>query len=169
MIRVAVTLVLWKVHSGAKLKYQIPRFHTKPKVSKQFEVMRPSENSQFSDRFRGILKSFLNRCGPVSHHFLRLFGVAVVATLFSTSSSIDRSTIFKKEFQIVNIDKIASLGLEHVDAQTLKENGLIRSALKPVKILGNGDLNKNVHVTATVFSKSAKQKIEEAGGTATEL
>ena len=77
--------------------------------------------------------------------------------------------IFKKEFQIVNIDKIASLGLEQVDAQTLKEKGLIRSALKPVKILGNGDLNKKVHITATVFSKSAKQKIEEAGGTAIEL
>ena len=79
------------------------------------------------------------------------------------------TNIFKKEFQIVNIDKIASLGLKQVDAQTLKEKGLIRSALKPVKILGNGDLNKKVHITATVFSKSAKQKIEEAGGTAIEL
>ena len=79
------------------------------------------------------------------------------------------TNIFKKEFQIVNIDKIASLGLEQVDAQTLKERGLIRSALKPVKILGNGDLNKKVYITATVFSKSAKQKIEEAGGTAVEL
>jgi len=79
------------------------------------------------------------------------------------------TNIFKKEFQIVNIDKIASLGLEKVDAQTLKENGLIRSALKPVKILGNGDLDKKVHITATVFSKSAKQRIEEAGGTALEL
>ena len=79
------------------------------------------------------------------------------------------TNIFKKEFQIVNLDKIASLSLEQVDAQTLKEKGLIRSALKPVKILGNGDLNKKVHITATVFSKSAKQKIEEAGGTAIEL
>ena len=76
---------------------------------------------------------------------------------------------FKKEFQIVNIDKISSLGLDQVDAQILKEKGLIRSALKPVKILGNGDINKKVHITATVFSKSAKQKIEEAGGTAVEL
>ena len=79
------------------------------------------------------------------------------------------TNIFKKEFQIVNIDKISSLGLEQVDAQILKEKGLIRSALKPVKILGNGDIKKKVHITATVFSKSAKQKIEEAGGTALEL
>ena len=79
------------------------------------------------------------------------------------------TNIFKKEFQIVNIDKISSLGLEQVDAQILKEKGLIRSALKPVKILGNGDIKKKVYITATVFSKSAKQKIEEAGGTAVEL
>ena len=79
------------------------------------------------------------------------------------------TNIFKKDFQIVNIDKISFLGLEQIDAQILKEKGLIRSALKPVKILGNGDLNKKVHITATVFSKSAKQKIEEAGGTAIEL
>ena len=79
------------------------------------------------------------------------------------------TNIFRKEFQIVNIDKISSLGLDQVDAQILKEKGLIRSALKPVKILGNGDIKKKVYITATVFSKSAKQKIEEAGGTAVEL
>ena len=79
------------------------------------------------------------------------------------------TNIFKKEFQIVNIDKISSLDLERIDAQILKEKGLIRSALKPVKILGNGELNKKIHITASVFSKSAKQKIEEAGGTAIEL
>ena len=79
------------------------------------------------------------------------------------------TNIFKKDFQIVNIDKIASLGIEQIDAQILKEKGLIRSALKPVKILGNGELSKKIRIAATVFSKSAKQKIEEAGGTATEL
>ena len=79
------------------------------------------------------------------------------------------TNIFKKDFQIVNIDKIAFLGLEQVDPQILKEKGLIRSAFKPVKILGNGELNKEVHITATVFSKSAKHKIEKAGGTAIEL
>ena len=61
------------------------------------------------------------------------------------------------------------MGIEQIDAQILKEKGLIRSALKPVKILGNGELSKKIHITATVFSESAKQKIEEAGGTATEL
>ena len=77
--------------------------------------------------------------------------------------------IFKKEFQIVNIDSIEALGLEEVNAQTLMDNGLIRSALKPVKVLGNGDVKSKINLTATVFSKSAKEKIEKAGGTATEL
>ena len=77
--------------------------------------------------------------------------------------------LFKKDFQIVNINRIEALGLKEVNAQILKENGLIRSALKPVKILGNGDMKSKIDITATVFSKSAKEKIEKAGGTATVL
>ena len=56
-----------------------------------------------------------------------------------------------------------------MNAQILKDNGLIRSALKPVKILGNGDIKSKIDITATVFSQSAKEKIEKAGGTATVL
>ena len=78
------------------------------------------------------------------------------------------TNIFKKEFQIVNLDRIEALNLDDVDAQTLKDIGLIRSALKPVKVLGNGELKSKINVTATVFSETAKQKIEKAGGTASE-
>ena len=78
------------------------------------------------------------------------------------------TNIFKKEFQIVNLDRIEALNLADVDAQILKDNGLIRSALKPVKILGNGELKSKINVTATVFSETAKQKIKKAGGTASE-
>ena len=77
--------------------------------------------------------------------------------------------LFKKDFQIVNINRIEALGLKEVNAQILKEKGLIRSALKPVKILGNGDIKSKIDITATVFSNSAKEKIEKAGGTATVL
>ena len=77
--------------------------------------------------------------------------------------------LFKKDFQIVNINRIEALGLKEVNAQILKENGLIRSAMKPVKILGNGDMKSKIDITATVFSESAKEKIEKAGGTATVL
>ena len=79
------------------------------------------------------------------------------------------TNLFKKEFQIVNIDKIEAIGLETVDAQVLKDNGLIRSTLKPVKILGNGDIKSIMNITATVFSETAKKKIQKAGGTAIEL
>ena len=77
--------------------------------------------------------------------------------------------LFKNDFQIVNINRIEALGFKEVNAQILKENGLIRSALKPVKILGNGDIKSKIDITATVFSQSAKEKIEKAGGTATVL
>ena len=77
--------------------------------------------------------------------------------------------LFKREFQIVNMDSVEALGLKEVNAQILAENGLIRSALKPVKILGNGEMKSKIDITATVFSQSAKEKIEKAGGTATVL
>jgi len=74
--------------------------------------------------------------------------------------------LFKKEFQIVNLDKVAALDLDIVNPEILLENGLIRSAYKPVKILGKGELKTKLKVTATMFSKTAREKIEKAGGTA---
>ena len=78
------------------------------------------------------------------------------------------TNIFKKEFQIVNLAKIEALGLSSVSAKELFENGLIRSILKPVKILGDGKLTSKVNITATAFSASAKTAIQEAGGAAEE-
>ena len=78
------------------------------------------------------------------------------------------TNIFKKEFQIVNLTKIEALGLSSVSAKELFENGLIRSILKPVKILGDGKLTSKVNITATAFSASAKIAIQEAGGAAEE-
>ena len=71
---------------------------------------------------------------------------------------------FKKDFQIVNLEKLNELGVDEVNAQILYENGLIRSPLKPVKILGNGNLDTVIKVYATEFSKTAKDKIEKIGG-----
>ena len=61
---------------------------------------------------------------------------------------------FRNEFQI------------DIDSFTLKEKGLIRSALKPVKVLANGDISKAIKVTATAFSEAASKKITDAGGEA---
>ena len=77
------------------------------------------------------------------------------------------TNLFRKEFQIVNLEAIENLGLDTVDAQILADNGLVRSALKRIKILADGELKLKVTVIASAFSESAKEKIEQAGGTAT--
>ncbi|MEC9376908.1 MAG: 50S ribosomal protein L15 [Candidatus Neomarinimicrobiota bacterium] len=79
------------------------------------------------------------------------------------------TNIFKKEYQIVNLDNIAALKIDTIDPQVLADNGLVRSALKPVKILGRGELASKVKVTASAFSQSAIDKINKLGGTATIL
>ena len=76
------------------------------------------------------------------------------------------TSIFKKEFQIINLEKIDALGLTILGPEEMLKHGLIRSSLKPVKILAQGDLKLKVEITATSFSDSAKLKIEKAGGTA---
>ena len=53
-----------------------------------------------------------------------------------------------------------------VDAEALQAKGFISDSAKPVKILGDGELEINVTVIADKFSESAKQKIEAAGGKA---
>ena len=71
---------------------------------------------------------------------------------------------FKKEFQIVNLEKIESLQVESVNPQILYENGLVRSALKPIKILANGEITKKININGVDFSRSAQEKIEKLGG-----
>ena len=71
---------------------------------------------------------------------------------------------FRKQYQIVNLRDIDALNLEEIDSKKLFDNGLIRSFLQPVKILGDGDVSKAIKIKATTFSKSAILKIEKAGG-----
>ncbi|MBT3501747.1 MAG: 50S ribosomal protein L15 [Candidatus Marinimicrobia bacterium] len=77
------------------------------------------------------------------------------------------TSIFKKEFQIVNLEDIETLGLKKIDANILRKNGLVRSTMKPIKILGNGNLTIKVDITASAFSAAAKSKIEKADGKVT--
>ncbi|OGW15901.1 MAG: 50S ribosomal protein L15 [Nitrospirae bacterium GWA2_42_11] len=75
--------------------------------------------------------------------------------------------LFKKEFQIVNLDtleKFFSDG-ETVNPETLKEKGLI-SKTTDVKILSRGVINKPLMIKANRFSKGAIEKIRQAGGKA---
>ena len=73
---------------------------------------------------------------------------------------------FRKEVQIVNLEKIATLKIEKVDADILHEKGMIKKTDVPIKILGNGDIINPVEITADMFSKSAIEKLEMAGGKA---
>ena len=75
------------------------------------------------------------------------------------------TNIFKEKYQIVNIGDIINLKDGSViDPVSLKESGLIRSSLKPVKILGNGSIEKKIKISASAFSGVAREKIEKVGG-----
>ena len=80
------------------------------------------------------------------------------------------TNIFKEKFQIVNIGDITDLKDGSViDPVSLKNSGLIRSSLKPVKILGNGSIKNKIKISASAFSSVAKEKIEKVGGEAITL
>jgi large subunit ribosomal protein L15 len=76
------------------------------------------------------------------------------------------TNIFKKEFAIVNVGKLEGLEGSSFDAATLIELGVIHKAKDGLKILGTGELTRKITVQAAVFSKSALDKIQAAGGTA---
>ena len=70
----------------------------------------------------------------------------------------------KSLVQIVNLNKIENLGLKKIDINILVEKGIIKKANNPVKILGHGEITKSVEVSADMFSQTAVEKIEKAGG-----
>ncbi|MGI9597814.1 MAG: 50S ribosomal protein L15 [Acidimicrobiales bacterium] len=75
---------------------------------------------------------------------------------------------FRVEYQAINLDTIAEVGLKEVSPEILLENGLVgKGAL--VKILGRGELSGAVTVKAHAFSKSAEEAIVAAGGTVEKL
>ena len=72
------------------------------------------------------------------------------------------TNIFRKEWAIVNVDRLADFEGE-VTPEALRERGLVRPGL-PVKVLGDGEVAKSLTVKAHKFSRSAREKIEKAGG-----
>jgi large subunit ribosomal protein L15 len=73
------------------------------------------------------------------------------------------TNIFRQEYSIVNLEKLASLGETTITPEVLRKAGVIRTKGR-VKILGDGDLSKALTVQAHKFSKSAQEKITKAGG-----
>lgn len=75
----------------------------------------------------------------------------------------------KVVFQVVNVSDLANLETAEITPEVLQKNGLIKQLTVPVKILGNGEIDKKVNVSAHAVSKSAKEKIEKSGGGVTLL
>ena len=77
------------------------------------------------------------------------------------------NNIFAAKMAAVNVSslEIFKEGTE-VDAELLLASGLVKNIDNGVKILGNGEITKNLTVKADAFSASAKEKIEKAGGKA---
>ena len=71
--------------------------------------------------------------------------------------------IFRQEFAIVNLEKLAALGESTINPEVLLKAGLVR-ADRRVKVLGDGELKSAITVHAHKFSKSAQEKITQAGG-----
>ena len=72
---------------------------------------------------------------------------------------------FAVNYAIVNVEALNKFeNGAVVDLEALKAAKLVRKELDGVKILGNGELTKALTVKATVFSATAKEKIEAAGG-----
>jgi large subunit ribosomal protein L15 len=78
------------------------------------------------------------------------------------------TNIHRVEYQVVNLRDLEALD-GAVTVEGLKASGLIGNLRHPVKILGTGELTKALSVEAHAFSKSAKEKIEAAGGSVTVL
>ncbi len=78
---------------------------------------------------------------------------------------------FATKYNVVNlksIDARCNAG-ERVDSESLAKLGLVRDPGLPLKILGEGELTKKLHIVAAKFSATAKQKIEAAGGSIEEI
>ncbi len=77
------------------------------------------------------------------------------------------TNIFKKQYAIVNLGRLEKLEGDTFNADRLIELGAIRKVGDGLKILGTGQLTRKITVEAHQFSKSAMEKIQKAGGTAT--
>ena len=74
---------------------------------------------------------------------------------------------FAKQYVIVNVEALNCFEADSVvDTEALLAAGIIRKTLDGVKVLGEGEISKKLTVKAAVFSASAKEKIEAAGGKA---
>jgi large subunit ribosomal protein L15 len=76
------------------------------------------------------------------------------------------TNIFRTEYAIVNLERIAEVGAVEIGLEDYLKLGLVAKKRVLIKVLGSGDLKKAITIHAHKFSKSAAEKIEKAGGKA---
>jgi large subunit ribosomal protein L15 len=74
------------------------------------------------------------------------------------------TNIFHKEYAIVNVGALEKLDGDNFTPDSLKAAGVVKKLGAGLKILGNGELTRKISVQAHVYSKSALDKIQKAGG-----
>jgi large subunit ribosomal protein L15 len=80
------------------------------------------------------------------------------------------TNIFKTDYAVVNVSDLERFDNgASVDEAMLRQAGLVKGSHDGVKVLGDGELSKKLTVSATKFSKSAREIIEKAGGTVQEI
>lgn len=76
----------------------------------------------------------------------------------------------KIEYQVVNLKDLSRIEkAEEITPEVLRKIGLIKSAKRPVKLLGDGEFDKKVNIKVHAVSKTAKEKVEKRGGIVTLL
>jgi large subunit ribosomal protein L15 len=76
------------------------------------------------------------------------------------------TNIFRTEYAIVNLERIAELGVQEIGLDDYRKLGLVAKKRALIKVLGSGELKKAITIHAHKFSKSATEKIEKSGGKA---
>jgi large subunit ribosomal protein L15 len=76
------------------------------------------------------------------------------------------TNIFRKEYAVVNLERLDSLEGDEFSPERLRELGVVRQLHDGLKILGEGEVKRALTVRAHKFSKSAAEKIAAAGGKA---
>jgi large subunit ribosomal protein L15 len=81
------------------------------------------------------------------------------------------TNIFKKRWLEVSLEALdrSFKANEEITPELLHERGIIKKAKHDVVVLGNGELSKPLRISAHRFTKSAREKIEKAGGAVTEI
>jgi len=74
------------------------------------------------------------------------------------------TNIFKKQFALINLGRLDKMQGDTFSVESLMASGIIKKLGDGLKVLGSGELTRPITVQAHLFSASAKQKIEAAGG-----